>query len=76
MVLLDQNRVDVVFEIHEGEKSKVRRINIIGNEHFSDSQIKAQMATKEATFTHFLSSAPATIPIAWPMTSRSCASST
>lgn len=56
MVLLDQNRVDVVFEIHEGEKSKVRRINIIGNEHFSDSQIKAQMATKEATFTHFLSS--------------------
>jgi outer membrane protein insertion porin family len=56
MVLLDQNRVDVVFEIHEGEKSKVRRINIIGNEHFSDSQLKGQMATKEATLTHFLSS--------------------
>jgi outer membrane protein insertion porin family len=56
MVLLDQNRVDVVFEIHEGDKSKVRRINIIGNEHFSDSQIKGQMATKEATLTHFLSS--------------------
>ncbi|MBA2935683.1 outer membrane protein assembly factor BamA [Sphingomonas sp. CGMCC 1.13654] len=56
MVLLDQNRVDVVFEIHEGDKSKVRRINIIGNEHFSDSQLKGQMATKEATLTHFLSS--------------------
>jgi outer membrane protein insertion porin family len=56
MVLLDQNRVDVVFEIHEGDKSKVRRINIIGNEHFSDSQLKGQMATKESTFTHLLSS--------------------
>jgi len=56
MVLLDQNRVDVVFEIHEGDKSKVRKINIIGNDHFSDSEIKAQMATKEATLVHFLSS--------------------
>jgi outer membrane protein insertion porin family len=32
MVQLDQNRVDVVFEINEGPKSKVRAINIIGNE--------------------------------------------
>ncbi|WBO24595.1 outer membrane protein assembly factor BamA [Sphingomonas abietis] len=56
MVLLDQNRVDVVFEIHEGDKSKVQRINIIGNDHFSDSQLKGQMATKEATLLHFLSS--------------------
>ncbi len=56
MVLLDQNRVDVVFEIHEGDKSKVRRINIIGNDHFSDGELKGQMATKEATLTHFLSS--------------------
>jgi outer membrane protein insertion porin family len=55
MVLLDQNRVDVVFEIHEGDKSKVKRINIIGNAHFPDSQLKGQMATKEATLLHFLS---------------------
>jgi outer membrane protein insertion porin family len=33
MVNLDQNRVDVVFEISEGPKSKVRQINIIGNEN-------------------------------------------
>src|SRR5262249_16245935 len=38
MVALDQNRVDVVFEIHEGPKSKVRQINIIGNEVFSDGE--------------------------------------
>src|SRR5690606_7750606 len=35
MVQLDQNRVDVIFEINEGPKSKVRAINIIGNEVFS-----------------------------------------
>ena len=55
MVLLDQNRVDVVFEIREGDKSKVKRINIIGNAHFSDSQLKGQFATKEANITHILS---------------------
>ncbi len=56
MVLLDQNRVDVVFEIHEGDKSKVRRINIIGNDHFSDGQLKGTMATKESNLIHMLSS--------------------
>ncbi len=57
MVNLDQNRVDVVFEISEGPKSKVRQINIIGNEVFSDDQIRGQMATKQARFFRLLSSA-------------------
>jgi outer membrane protein insertion porin family len=35
IVQLDQNRVDVVFEIDEGALSKVRQINIIGNQAFS-----------------------------------------
>jgi outer membrane protein insertion porin family len=56
MVSLDQNRVDVIFEVHEGPKSKVRQINIIGNEVFSDSKIRAQMATKQARLTTMLSS--------------------
>ncbi len=55
-VSLDQNRVDVVFEITEGAKSKVRQINIIGNEVFSDSKLKAQFATKEARLIRLLSS--------------------
>src|SRR3546814_4732223 len=46
MVQLDQNRVDVVFEITEGPKSKVRQINIIGNEKFSDGDLKDEMATR------------------------------
>jgi len=57
MVQLDQNRVDVVFEINEGPKSKVRQINIIGNEAFSDGKLKGEMITKEASITKFFSSA-------------------
>ena len=56
MVSLDQNRVDVVFEVTEGPKSKVRQINIIGNEVFSDDKIRGQMATKQARLFRFFAS--------------------
>src|SRR3990167_7022463 len=56
MVSLDQNRVDVVFEINEGPKSKVRQINIIGNEKFSDGDLKDEMATKQSSLLTILSS--------------------
>ncbi|TKW74142.1 MAG: outer membrane protein assembly factor BamA, partial [Staphylococcus hominis] len=55
-VALDQNRVDVIFEIQEGPKSKVRQINIIGNEQFSDGKLRGEMATKESRLTSFFSS--------------------
>ncbi len=55
-VSLDQNRVDVIFEIREGPKSKVRQINIIGNEVFKDGALRKQMATKEARLLTLLSS--------------------
>lgn len=56
MVSLDQNRVDVVFEITEGPKSKVRQINIIGNEVFSDGKLRGEMATKTSSLMNLLSS--------------------
>lgn len=56
MVQLDQNRVDIVFEITEGAKSKVRQINIIGNEKFSDGELRGEMATKQSRFYRFFSS--------------------
>ncbi len=56
MVQLDQNRVDIVFEISEGRKSKVRRINIIGNEKFSDGELRGEMATKQSGITKIFSS--------------------
>ena len=56
-VSLDQNRVDVVFEITEGAKSKVQQINIIGNEKFSDDELRGQMYTKQNRWFRLLSSA-------------------
>lgn len=56
MVALDQNRVDIIFEVSEGPKSKVRQINIIGNEKFSDGKLRGEMATKQARLTSLLSS--------------------
>ena len=55
IVTLDQNRVDLVFEIEEGPKSRVQQINIIGNEQFSDSELRGEMATKQARILSFFS---------------------
>lgn len=56
MVMLDQNRVDVVFEITEGPKSKVRQINILGNSAFSDGDLRGEMVTKESGLLKIFSS--------------------
>jgi len=48
IVQLDQNRVDVVFEIYEGDLAKVRKINIIGNKEFGDGRLIKEMYTKQA----------------------------
>ena len=56
IVQLEQNRVDVVFEIQEGAKSKVRQINILGNDKFSEKEIRSSMATKQARTWRFFTS--------------------
>ena len=48
IVQLDQNRVDVVFEIYEGDLAKVRAINIIGNKQFSAGRLRKEMYTRQA----------------------------
>jgi outer membrane protein insertion porin family len=48
IVQLDQNRVDVVFEIYEGDLAKVRAINILGNSHYSDERLRKEMYTRQA----------------------------
>ncbi|HET8750574.1 MAG TPA: outer membrane protein assembly factor BamA, partial [Sphingomicrobium sp.] len=48
IVQLDQNRVDVIFEIYEGDLAKVRAINILGNKEFSDKRLRKEMFTREA----------------------------
>jgi outer membrane protein insertion porin family len=48
IVQLDQNRVDVVFEIHEGDLAKVRAINILSNKAFPDDRLRKEMYTRQA----------------------------
>lgn len=56
VIRLPQNRVDLVYEITEGPKSGIRKINIIGNEDFSDGDLRDAMATKEKRWWRFLTS--------------------
>ena len=56
LVQLDQNRVDIVYEISEGPKSKVRQINIIGNDKFKDGALRSQMVTKQSRWFRLFSS--------------------
>jgi len=56
IIPLDQNRVDVVFEIQEGETTLVSRIAFVGNKAFSESRLKDVVASREQAWYRFLSS--------------------
>lgn len=56
IVELPQKRVDLVFEINEGPKTGIRRINILGNKAFSDNDLRDAMVTKESQWWRILSS--------------------
>ena len=54
--MLDNNRVNLTYEITESDVAKVSNIIILGNNVFSTSKIKSIMKTKEETLLRFLSS--------------------
>lgn len=54
IIELDQNRVDLVFEISEGPTTGVGGINFIGNEHYSDSTLRGVIQTRESAWYRFL----------------------
>jgi outer membrane protein insertion porin family len=56
VIQLEQNRVDLVFEIDEGEITEVKSINFIGNRAFSDSALRTEIATRESAWWRLLSS--------------------
>lgn len=53
---LDQNRVDVIYEIDEGPKTGVAKINFIGNKVFTSGQLRDVVLTKESHWWKFFSS--------------------
>ena len=54
IINIDNNRIDVVFEINEGPITKVRAINFIGNSAFSDSQLRYVISTTQTSLLSFL----------------------
>lgn len=52
-----EQTVQVIYDITENEKVKVRRITITGNKKIPDSKIKGAMETKEGTYFGFISGA-------------------
>lgn len=54
VIALDQNRVNLVFEIHEGDLTTIQRIDFVGNKAFSDSELRDQILSKETAFYRFL----------------------
>ncbi len=56
IIPLEQNRVDLVFEISEGEQTEIDRIVFIGNEKFDDGDLRSEIRTTESRWWRFLSS--------------------
>ena len=53
IIQLPQNRIDLVFEINEGDVTGVRRIVFIGNKHFSDGRLRDEVQTEETAWWKF-----------------------
>lgn len=50
VIQLPQNRVDLVFEINEGDLTEIRSIRFIGNRQFSDGRLRSIIRTQETTW--------------------------
>ncbi len=53
---LDGNRVDLAIKISEGVVTRIRRVEIIGNEHFSDEELMKNFNSGVPSWWAFLSS--------------------
>ena len=51
---LPENKVDVVIDITEGDRSRIRQINIVGNELFTDKELKKNFELKTPNWLSFI----------------------
>ncbi len=56
IIKLDQNRINVVFEVAEGEITKIRGIRFVGNQAFDNDTLRSELSSKENRWYRFLSS--------------------
>ena len=55
VIQLDKNRVNLVFEVDEGDRSKIRKISFVGNSNFNDEKLRKAVKTKESRWYRFFS---------------------
>ena len=48
LIKLSDNRVNLIFEIFEGEIAEIERINFVGNRAFSDRRLRRVLGSKQA----------------------------
>jgi outer membrane protein insertion porin family len=56
IIQLDQNRVDVVYEISEGDSTQISRIAFVGNHAFSEGRLRDVINSREEVWWNFLTS--------------------
>lgn len=56
VIKLDENRVDLVFEINEGQVTYVRKVNFIGNKHINSDKLEKILLTKRTRWYRFFAS--------------------
>ncbi len=54
VIRLDQNRVNLVFEIEEGPVTKVKSVRFVGNSHYEDDKLRSEISTKETRWYRFI----------------------
>jgi outer membrane protein insertion porin family len=56
IIELDQNRVNLVYEIDEGALTKVRTVRFVGNDRYDEKALADVLTTKESRWYKFISS--------------------
>ncbi len=52
---LDNNKLNLIYEIDIGEKSKIKKISFIGNKIFKDKKLRSIIVSEETKFWKFIS---------------------
>ena len=55
LVNLEDNKIDLIFNINLGQKAKIKKITFVGNKIFKDSKLKSLIASEEYKFWKFIS---------------------
>ncbi|MCB8874829.1 outer membrane protein assembly factor BamA [Acidisoma silvae] len=55
IILLPENRVNLVYKIHDGKATFISRIAFVGNKHFSEGALRDVVSSRESAWWRFLS---------------------